>query len=92
MIIKGVVHVGDVILHKNKNTIKEWVVNTISPSEVYIEIENDDSFSRWICYSDILEIMESESGIIPNTADEVIVAPKKPIVKATTADFLKSEV
>ena len=86
--------VGDVVLYQRRKTIKEWDVNTISPSGRYIEIENDDWSDRWVLYTSILEIISTESGRIPEPIDmdEVIVAAEQPIVKATTADFAKNEV
>lgn len=91
MLSKGRVQVDDIILYKRKNVIVEWEVNNISPSEIYVEIENNDHFARWIVYTDILEIIESEGDISnPEEEEEVIVVPEKPVVKATTADYAKT--
>ena len=58
----GRIKVGDVVLYKRRKKIKEWDVNSISPSERYIEIENDDWSERWVVYTDILEIIESDGS------------------------------
>lgn len=92
MINKGKIQVGDMVLYRKGNTIKEWEVNAISPSETYVEVENDDHFARWIKYTEILEIMETESGEIPSPEEEIIVVPEKPIVRPRTSDFVKHEV
>ncbi len=75
MIPNGRVKVGDVVLYKRKKKIKEWDVNTISPSGEYLEIENDDWSERWIYRGDALEIIESVGREIEITVSTVSERP-----------------
>lgn len=81
--------VGDEILYKRKKKIHEWEINKISPSGLYVEIENDDWSARWIHISDILEIIRSDSGslLIYPEGGETAPAPRAP---SSTANFGKS--
>lgn len=71
MIANGKVKVGDVVLYKRRKKIKEWDVNTISPSGDYIEIENDDWNERWVYRGDLLEIVGHDGGEIEITISTV---------------------
>lgn len=82
------VGIGDTILYKRKNVITEWEVNKLSPTGIYIAIENDDWDERWIHVRDVLEVIETENGPIPPTTeidvDAMIEASKQPIPRART--------
>ncbi len=71
MIPNGRLKIGDVVLYKRKNKIKEWEINSISPSGDYFEIENDDWSERWIHRGNILEIIEHNDGEIEITVSTV---------------------
>ena len=70
MIANGKMKVGDVVLYQRRKKIKEWTVNTISPSGEYVEIENDDWNERWVYRGDILEILSAEIEITVSTVNE----------------------
>ena len=78
MLTKGAARVGDIVLYNHKKKILEWEVLQISPSEQYVEIENEDYIDRWVYYSHLLEIIERDDDDIEISA----VTERPPVIES----------